>query len=616
LHSFISSLFLIIELARKTLIPQRTSIGWVISVGTVDDSMGLVIQIREREHTVLNADNSIARFDPRGRLIVRNESRRASIWDAELEPNSPNNSTLGTGAFKLGQLDPLEQWEKEFIIKDLEVPMLFVSEVVDACYERSGINKAFVFGQTMPVEFTITLRNRSGGTLTDIVVTKTIPPDFNEVEPLNIPIGKMEYNPISGKAVWTIKELEPERVVILLVRATMTAEDATPVRTGKLDVVYKVPNVSRSLLIPILRGVTDCEVNIEKTEDSIRRGIWQCNATLRNTSDFPIRIERIQVVMTAPTSKILFEGTLDHKLEPDELWSYEFETKEENPEFDIIALYQVEASLVQDLVGSVEKEEDSIPVARVECTKTVKPLELPAWESSPLSVSLEARNIGTSNLNEVTFFDTIPAVFDAPDKVQVQVWVDNKPITQQIDLTIRPKKRDEANARVVTIHVHDLMERQVEVKPGKQMTVKYTTIARSPKPEQEYILPLKVEANTYPPGPAANAALLALTAPKVVVEKAFRKLRKSRTVSPGPQTGEFTVTISFTNVSDSSLAGPKLWDLIPPSFEFVRVPDGIPEPIVSEAENGTIISWSLPTMKAGDRFQGKYIYRHKSQSAD
>ena len=586
----------------------------MISVGVADDLMGLVIQIREREHTVLNSDNSIARFDPRGRVVVHNKSRRVAIWDAELEPNSPNKSTLGTGSFKLGQLDPLESWDKEFIIKDLDVPMLFVSEVVDTCYERSGINKAFVFGQTMPVEFTITLRNRSGGAISDIVVTKTIPPSFKQVEPLNIPIGKMEYNSVTGKAVWTIKELESEQVVILIVRATLTAEDATPVHTGKLDVTYKIPNLSRSLLTPILRGVTECEVNIEKTEDSIRRGVWRCNATLRNSSDFPIRIERIQVVMTAPNSRILFEGNPDYKLEPDEFWSYEFETKEENPEFDIIAFYRVEASLVQDLVGLVEKEEDTLPVSRVECNKSVKPLELPAWEPSPIVVTLEARNVGTCDFNEVTFTDTISADFDAPDKVQIQVWVEEKPITQKIELSVRPKKKDEAAERVVTIHVQDLLERQLEIKPGKQMKVKYTTIARTPKPDQEYILPLKVEANTYPPGPAASAALLALTAPKVVVEKAFRKLQKTRTVSPGPQTGEFTVTITFINISDSSLAKPKLWDLIPPSFEFVAVPKGIPKPTLNEEENGTVISWSLPSMKAGDRFLGKYIYRHKSQS--
>lgn len=584
-------------------------------MGAADKSTGLVIQIKEHEHTALNADNTIARFDPRGRIIIRNRSRRVAIWDAEMQPNSPNRSTLGTDSFQIGQLGPLEEWEKEFIVKDLDVPMLSVSEVVDTCFERSGINKAFVFGHTMPVEFTITLRNRSGGTISDIVVTKVIPPSFKRVEPQNIPIGKMEYNPRTGKAIWTIRELEPERVAILLVRATLTADDSTPIHTGKLNATYRIPNMSRSRLMPIMRGVTDCEVNIEKTEDPSRRGIWHCNATLRNISDFPIRIERIQVIMTAPNSRILFEGKPDHKLDPGEFWSYEFDTKEENPEFDVIALYRVEALIVQDLVGTVEKEEDALPVLRIECNKTVKPLELLAWEPSPVAVSLEARNIGTSDFDEVSFFDTIPADFDAPDKVQVQVWVEEKPITQKIKVTVRPKKKDPTTERVVTIQVYDLEERQVAVKPGELMTVKYTTIARTPMPEQEHILPLKVEANTFPPGPAASAALLALTAPKIKVEKAFRKLRKTRTVSPGPQTGEFTVTLTFINVSDSSLARPKLWDLIPPSFEFVAVPRGIPEPIISEAENGTIVSWSLPTMKSGDRFLGKYIYKHKSQTA-
>ncbi len=579
-----------------------------------DEPIGLTIKIREFEHTVLNADNSISRFDPRGRVTVRNMSRRVSIWDAEMEPNSPNRSTLGTDSFQIGQLDPLGEWEKEFIIKDLDVPMLSVSEVVDTCYERSGINKAFVFGHSMPVEFTITLRNRSGGKISDIVVTKTIPPAFKGVEPQNIPIGMMEYDQQAGKVVWTIKELEPERVAILLVRATLTADDSTPVQTGKLNVTYNIPNLSRSRLMPIMRGVTECEVNIEKTEDSTRRGIWRCNATLKNTSDFPIRIERIQVVMTAPDSRVLFEGTLDHKLEPGEFWGYEFDTKEENPEFDIVAFYRVEASIVQSLVGTVEKEEASVPVLRIECNKTVRPSELPAWEPSPVAISLEAKNIGTSNFNEVTFFDTIPAGFDAPDKVQVQVWIEEKPITQKIKVTVRPKKRDSPTERVVTIHVTDLFERQVAVEPGEQMIVKYTTIARTPEPEQEHILPLTVEANTFPPGPAASATLLALTAPTLKVEKAFRKLHKTRTVSPGPNKGELTVTLTFINMSESSLARPKLWDLIPPSFEYVAVPEEIPEPNIREAENGIIVSWSPPILKSQERFIGKYIYRHKSDT--
>jgi hypothetical protein len=531
-----------------------------------------------------------------------------------MEPNSPNKSTLGTDSFLIGQLDPLEEWEKAFIIKDLDVPMLSVSEVVDTCYERTGINKALVFGHSMPVEFTITLRNRSGASISDIVVTKTVPPAFKRVEPQNIPIGKMEYDSKTGKVVWTIKELEPERVAILLVRAALTAEDATPVKAGKLNLTYRIPNLSRSRLLPVMRGVTECEVDIEKTEDPVRRGVWRCNATLRNNSDFPIRLERVQVVLTAPNSRILFEGNLDQKLEPGEFWGYEFDTTEEDPEFDVIALYRVETSIVQELVGTAEKEETILSVLRIECDKTVKPLELPAWEASPVTVSIQARNIGTADFNDVTFFDTIPAEFDAPEKSQVQVWVEGKPITQKIKVTLRPKKRDLASERTVTIKITDLLERQLAVKPGEQMTVKYSTIARTPKPEQEYILPLKVEANTFPPGPVANAALLAITAPKILVEKAFRKLHKTRTVSPGPQTGKFTVTVTFVNVSESSLAEPKLWDLIPPSFEFVAVPKGIPKPTVSEVENGTIVSWHLPTMKSGERFIGKYIYKHISDT--
>ncbi|MFX1474458.1 MAG: hypothetical protein ACFFCO_03125, partial [Promethearchaeota archaeon] len=300
-----------------------------------DSLGGLVILIQEHEFTALNADNSIARFEPRGRVIVRNRSRRVAIWEAELEPNSPNRSTLGTAPFQIGQLDPLGEWEKAFIVKDLDVPMLSVSEVVDTCYERAGINNAFVFGHPMPVEFTITLRNRSGGKISGIVVTKIVPPAFKRVEPQNTPLGKMEYDEKTGKVVWTIKELEASHMAVLLVRATLTAEESTPVRTGTLHATYKIPNLIRSRLKLIMRGVTECEVNIEKTEDSVRRGIWHCNATLKNISDFPIRLERIQVVMTAPDSRILFEGTLDHKIEPGEFWGYEFETKEENPEFDV-----------------------------------------------------------------------------------------------------------------------------------------------------------------------------------------------------------------------------------------------------------------------------------------
>jgi hypothetical protein len=534
-----------------------------------------------------------------------------AIWDAELEPNSPNRSTLGTAPFPIGQLDPLEEWEKAFIVKDLDVPMLSVSEVVDTCYERSGINKAFVFGHPMPVEFTITLRNRSGGNISDIVVTKIVPPAFKQVEPQNTPLGKMEYDGRTGKVVWTIRELEPGQLAVLLVRATLTADDATPIQTGKLHTTYRIPNLIRSQLFPIMRGVTECEVNIEKTEDAVRRGIWHCNATLKNTSDFPIRLERVQVVMTAPDSRILFEGTLDHKLEPGEFWGYKFDTQEEDPEFDVIAFYRVEASIVQELVGTVEKEEAVIPVLRIECNKTVKPSELPAWEPSPVAVLIQAKNIGTTDFNEVNFYDTIPSDFDAPEMSQIQVWVEDKPITQKIAVEVRPRKRDLGTERVVTIQVTDLVERQVAVKPGEQMTVKYSTIARTPKPEQEHILPLRVEANTFPPGPVASAAILALTAPKITVEKAFRKLHKTRTVAPGPQEGEFTVTLTFVNVSESSLANPELWDLIPPSFEFVTVPEGTPKPSVREAENGTIVTWSLSMLKSGERFRGKYIYKHK-----
>ena len=46
---------------------------------------GLTIIVQEHEHTVLNADNTISRFDPRGTVTIGNTSRVNAIWDAELE---------------------------------------------------------------------------------------------------------------------------------------------------------------------------------------------------------------------------------------------------------------------------------------------------------------------------------------------------------------------------------------------------------------------------------------------------------------------------------------------------------------------------------------------------
>ena len=144
-------------------------------MATAQPPAGLTISIKEHEHTRLTADNTIARFNPRGQVLVKNNSRKFAVWDAELELNRQNRTTLGTDSLDIGRLDPMTEWEKEFIVKEIESPMLLLSEALDTFHERVGVNNALVFEYKMPIEISLNLRNHSGSTIHDIVVTKDMP---------------------------------------------------------------------------------------------------------------------------------------------------------------------------------------------------------------------------------------------------------------------------------------------------------------------------------------------------------------------------------------------------------------------------------------------------------
>ena len=332
---------------------------------------GLTISIQEHEHTRLNADNSISRFDPRGQVIVKNNSRKHAVWDAELELNRQNRTTLGTDTLDIGRLDPLGEWEKDFIIKEVESPMLLLTEAIDTYHERVGTNNALVFEYDMPVEISITLRNHSGATIRDIVITKEIPPLFKNIQIQQTQIGKAEYHSRDGRVIWTIKELPPERMAVQRIRATITAEDTEIKNGGSVSATYKIDDVIRSTLVPIIHGSTETSVSVEREEHPMRPGTWRCKASLTNSSDFPIRIERVQVVLTAPDSEILYEGTPNLRLESGEVWGHEFEVNAEQPEFDVIALSSVEAPILQEIQGTIEKDESEFPVLRIEGSKRV-----------------------------------------------------------------------------------------------------------------------------------------------------------------------------------------------------------------------------------------------------
>ncbi|MFW9935750.1 MAG: hypothetical protein ACFFDU_09670 [Candidatus Thorarchaeota archaeon] len=572
---------------------------------------GLTISIKEHEHTRLTADNTISRFDPRGQVLIKNNSRKYAVWDAELELNRQNRTTLGTDTLDVGRLDPMTEWEKEFIVKEIESPMLLLSEALDTYFERVGVNNALVFEYKMPVEISLNLRNHSGATIHDIIVTKEIPPIYDDIAIQKTQVGSVEYDSKAGQIIWRITELPSEQVAVQRIRATITAEDTEPKPGGKVQASYRITDVVRSTLVPTLHASTETEVGVEKEENPMRVGFWRCKASLRNASEFPLRLERVQVVLTAPENEVLYEGNPNLRLEPGEVWGHELEVSGEQPEFDVIALSTVEAPIIREIVGTIEKTETVLPVLRVEGNKRVEPLELLAWEPAPVSVTLQAKNTGSIECDEITFIETLPAGFEPPETTQIRVRLGDKPITRSLKVDVRPKDRDLNIPHTLSIQLQDLTENHSPITPGDTLTANYISIARAPKPNHEHPLPLKIEANTFPPGPKATAEISETMAPVIKIRSVVRKLRKTRTVAPTSEVGELLVTVTFVNEGETSLHDPELQDLIPPNFEFVGVPPGTPEPTVRETMNGTVVTWALPTMMSRESFVGKYKYKPK-----
>ncbi len=534
------------------------------------------------------------------------------MWDAELELNRQNRTTLGADTLDIGRLNPMTEWEKDFIVKEIESPMLLLSESLDTFYERVGVNNALVYEYKMPVEISLNLRNHSGARINDIVVTKEIPPIFRDIKIQQSQIGKAEYDSKAGQIVWQIKELPSEGVAIQRIRATITAEDTEPKSGGKVRATYRIADVVRSTLNPTLHGSTETEVSVEKEENPLRVGFWRCKATLTNTSEFPLRLKRVQVVLTAPENELLYEGSPDLRLDPGEVWGHELEVRAEQPEFDVIALSTVEAPLHQEIIGTIEKAENIFPVLRIEGKKRVEPLELLAWEPAPVAITLQGRNTGTIDCDEITFIDSLPPGFEPPDNTQIRVRIADKPVTRTLKVDIRPKDRDPKLPHTLQILLHDLIENHSPIKPGDTVTVNYISIARTPKPNQEHRLPVTIEANTYPPGPKATTEVPESMAPLIKVRSVVRKLRKTRTVAPTTEAGELLVTVTFVNDGETSLQDPELQDLIPPNFEYVGVPSGTPEPALRDTMNGTVVTWALPTMMSRESFVGKYKYKPKA----
>ncbi len=421
----------------------------------------------------------------------------------------------------------------------------------------------------------------------------------------------MNYDSKAGQIVWTIKELPSEQIAIQRIRATITAEDTEPKPGGKVQATYRLSDVVRSTLVPTLHASTETEVSIEKEENPMRAGSWRCKASLQNASEFPLRLERVQVVLTAPENELLYEGTPNLRLEPGEVWGHELEVSADQPEFDVIALSTVEAPITQEIVGTIEKVETVFPVLRIEGSKRVEPLELLAWEPAPVAVTLQAKNTGSTDCDDITFIEPLPPGFEPPETTQIRVRVGDKPITRNVKVDIRPKDRDLKIPHKLSIQLHDLTESLSPIKPGDTVTANYITIARAPKPNYEHALPVKIEANTFPPGPKATAEVPESMAPVIKIRSVVRKLRKTRMVAPTSEAGELLVTVTFVNEGESSLHDPELQDLIPPNFEYVGVPPGTPEPSLRDTMNGTVVIWALPTMMSRESFVGRYKYKPK-----
>ncbi len=568
------------------------------------EKKNVIIDLEESEKVQLSGMSELEDIDVSGVMKVVNVSERSRIWNVRVHLGDTRESTdFSEETVTAGEVEAGGTWQTDYKVS-VDAPIVTLSEVYDTCGEISSEEPhwAYVSGERNPLKITITIKNETDGEIDSIILNKTIPPELTDIEIASAKSGSAEYDEGTKQIVWKDFVIYPNEETTLVITASAQVNEAEPKSAGEIVLTYRGEGQQRSVLEPDLTALTEFLMGIETAETEPNQ--WECTLECSNESDLIVRLDKAEVYLT-PEDGGEKEKKIDAapsiELSPDQEWKAAFKTEsKETPKCTQEILYTPVREIKKRVLGTIEKTAQTIPVYKIDYTKTFDPPSVNSFDKTPVEITIEVTNSGTAKLNAISIEDNIPDDVMPPTSEHISVWIKGDEYTGPYEFTIDPEDQDPEKPHKIVFKVDNLKDSVGELEPGESVKINYAVMAWRNRPEKEYPSPIRCTANIFPAGIPVEIASPE-DGHKLGIIYKKRAISTKKAINKGADAGEYVVVLVVSNSGEVIAENIKMTDWIPSGFEYVSTDPEDDQPAINKVADGSEMVWSWARMNPGDK---------------
>ena len=615
------------------------------------EGLSAIVRITEEVNVEQDHYANIKSINFNGALNVENPSTVDRLWDIKIAFADAEGISLDSNEIVIQELGVKEddntdtrEFEitgeaqnlllvKEYVssmsdadsilnARDIETDLLTLkgeggdADVEDEEYDVASEGSLESFGISInkvnPITFAIGVYSLFEKPITEVVVTKNIPGEFENVRIGKSSIGRAKQE--GDQIIWTIDELAPKRTALLKFTADLLIETKDAVKTGTIDLTYKAASsFTGGLEITETEGMTNNKHYMDLVERDEEPGVWDCNLVFENPSEFKIDLYQVDVsARDEPDSKFVELDEPTPILAAKSQWNspeFQYES-DEYPTFNREINFRIFAEMEADVSSTIAIEDVELVLASIGGKVTLEEPEivvptdeenviaLPSYKDNEIPTILKYVNDGSAPLDEVKVtqkgFDD---KFRPPQPDEIEVLRDGKPVDvlpENITVT-------DDSVEVLLPDLRDSPEGMLE--SDSVIEVKYPVHAVSPPADTEFVTDVVYNGNTYPLGPELEYIPAPEEIPVIKVVHVRRKYRVGKRINPIGAFGQYQIEIIYENLGNMPLKDYILVDKVPDNFKY----SGFSlKPEITDEHGSDTLKWEIEELAEGDKLEITY----------
>ena len=612
------------------------------------EGLSAIVRIAEEVNVEQDHYAEIKSINFSGSLNVENPSTVDRLWDIKITFEDVEGTNLDSNEIVIQELgvtedDNTESREfelageaqnllliKEYVSsmsdadsilnqRDIETDLLKLKgeeeesdtdEEYDVASEDSLESFGISINKVNPITFAIGVHSLFEKPVSEVVVTKNIPGEFENIRVGKSSIGRA--NQEGDQIIWTIDELDPNNTVILKFTADLLIETKDAVKTGTIDVTYKAASSFTGLEIEDTEGQSNNKHSVTISERDEEPGVWDCSLVFENPSEFKIDLFQVDVSPRDDPDAKFFEYDVSSIMPPLAQWNspeWVYES-DEYPLFNREINFKIFAEMEADVSSTIAIEDVELVLASIGGEVTLEEPEivvptdeenviaLPSYKDNEIPTILKYVNDGSAPLDEVKLtqkgFDD---KFRPPQPDEIEVLIDGKPVDvppENITVT-------DDSVEVLLPDLKDSPEGMLE--PDSVVEVKYPVHADSPPADTEFVTDVVYNGNTYPLGPELEYIPAPEEIPVIKVVHVRRKYRIGKRIIPIGAFGQYQIEIIYENLGNMPLKDYIVVDKVPDKFKYS---DFSLKPEITDEHGSDTLKWEVEELAEGDKLEITY----------